>query len=179
MAMDLWRTVHDEQSFSRYVYGSAEVVGLMCLRVFLRGRSVTPDEMLTLEKGARALGAAFQKVNFLRDLCEDTVELGRGYFPGIEDGTLTETQKNVLVDGIRDDLRAALPGVRRLPASCRKAVELAYALFAALTDRLAATPAAVVAHERVRVPGREKACLAGAVLLGLGPARGAGRQVSA
>ncbi|MFK0072142.1 phytoene/squalene synthase family protein [Arthrobacter woluwensis] len=183
MRRDCVAAPHTADSVETYIYGSAEVVGLMCLRVFLSSDVDAPESAGVLwdelAEPARRLGAAFQKVNFLRDLCEDTTELGRGYFPGVEDGTLTETQKNVLVDGIRDDLRAALPGVRRLPASCRKAVELAYALFEALTDRLAATPAAVVAHQRVRVPGREKACLAGAVLLGLGPARGAGRQVSA
>ncbi|MDQ0708798.1 phytoene synthase [Arthrobacter woluwensis] len=182
MRRDCVAAPHTAESVETYIYGSAEVVGLMCLRVFLSAEdahaSTAGERWEELAEPARRLGAAFQKVNFLRDLYEDTEELGRGYFPGVAAGAFNEEQKRALVDGVRADLQAALPGVRRLPASCRKAVELAYALFSALTDRLAATPAEVVAHERVRVPGREKACLAGAVLLGLGPARGAGREVA-
>lgn len=181
MRRDCSAAPHTADSVETYIHGSAEVVGLMCLRVFLSAEADQPAGVTWTElaEPARRLGAAFQKVNFLRDLAEDTEELGRGYFPGVPDGRLSEERKRVLVEGIRADLRAALPGVRRLPASCRKAVELAYALFDALTDRLAATPAEVVARHRVRVPGREKARLAGAVLLGLGPARAAGRGLAA
>jgi Phytoene/squalene synthetase len=86
MRQDLTLQDHDQASFERYVYGSAEVVGLMCLAVFVKGTDYTPDQKLTLVAGARALGAAFQKVNFLRDLAADFKKLGRSYFPGVKCG---------------------------------------------------------------------------------------------
>jgi phytoene synthase len=154
MRADLHETEHDPASFAAYVYGSAEVVGLMCLRVFVKDapQSYRPDELETLESGARALGAAFQKVNFLRDLAADHDKLGRSYFPGIDVTRLTEDEKNTLLDDIDADLARATATLPLLPASSRRAVALAHGLFAELSRRLRRTPADVLIRTRVRVP---------------------------
>jgi phytoene/squalene synthetase len=154
MRMDLSQTEHDEQSFRDYVYGSAEVVGLMCLRVFVADapRSYTDEEFATLEAGARALGAAFQKVNFLRDLRADVESLGRSYFPGLEVASLTEAQKLELTDDIDADLATAAATLPLLPASSRRGVALAHGLFAELNRRIRRTPASTLITTRVRVP---------------------------
>jgi len=152
MRADLHETVHDEASFAEYVYGSAEVVGLMCLRVFLVGEERTPAELETLERGARALGAAFQKVNFLRDLAADHDKLGRSYFPGIDVTRLTDVEKVALLDDIDADLAHAAATLPLLPRSSRRAVALAHGLFAELSRRIRRTPASVLISTRVRVP---------------------------
>lgn len=167
MRADLNETVHDEESFARYVYGSAEVVGLMCLAVFVRGRDYADDERATLVAGARALGAAFQKVNFLRDLAADHDKLGRSYFPGVDVSRLTEDQKNVLLDDIDADLAAAEATLPLLPRDSRRAVALAQRLFAELSRRLRRTPAEVLITTRVRVPDPVKLRIAlGAATIG-------------
>ncbi len=154
MRADLSATEHDTESFERYVYGSAEVVGLMCLRVFLRdtSRVCTDAELTILESGARSLGSAFQKVNFLRDLAADVDTLGRSYFPGIDVARFTEAQKNALLDDIDGELRTAAASLPLLPTSSRRAVAAAHGLFAELSRRLRATPAASLLTTRVRVP---------------------------
>lgn len=155
MRMDLSQTEHDADSFAEYVYGSAEVVGLMCLRIFVTdagGRIYTEAELATLETGARALGSAFQKVNFLRDLAADVETLGRSYFPGIDVATLTEAQKLELCDDIDAELDLARRTLPLLPASSRRAVALAHGLFAELSRRIRKTPATTLVHTRVRVP---------------------------
>lgn len=156
MRADITQTEHTQESFDRYVYGSAEVVGLMCLKVFLVGRTVPPGEERVLVEGARHLGAAFQKINFLRDLAEDFSTLGRSYFPGIRPGHFNEADKHRLLDDIDEDLRisaAALPG---LPASPRRAVALAQGLFTELAARLRKTPAEELLGTRIRVPNPVK-----------------------
>jgi 15-cis-phytoene synthase len=158
MRADLSATEHDQKSFDLYVYGSAEVVGLMCLRAFVLGQSVA--DLPALERGAQALGAAFQKVNFLRDLAADFDTLGRSYFPGIRVESFTEADKIRLLDDIDADLAvssAVLPG---LPASSRRAVALAQYLFSELSRRLRRTPAERLRTTRVRVPNPVKARLA-------------------
>jgi len=154
MRADLSQTEHDDESFAAYVYGSAEVIGLMCLRVFVKDapRPHPADELATLESGARALGAAFQKVNFLRDLAADHDRLGRSYFPGIDVTRLTEDEKNRLLDDIDADLARAAVTLPLLPRSSRRAVALAHGLFAELSRRLRRTPADVLIRTRVRVP---------------------------
>jgi phytoene synthase len=154
MRADLHATEHDADSFAAYVYGSAEVVGLMCLQVFVKDapRPYTGDELETLETGARALGAAFQKVNFLRDLAADHDKLGRNYFPGIDVTRLTEDEKNTLLDDIDADLARAAATLPLLPRSSRRAVALAQRLFAELSRRLRRTPASDLLRTRVRVP---------------------------
>lgn len=153
MRADLSVHVHDPESLSTYVYGSAEVVGLMCLRVFVDGDEDRYQELLP---GARSLGAAFQKVNFLRDLASDSGELGRTYFPGTDLGSFTDDKRDILLDDIEADLAAAERVIPLLPPSSRSAVHAAHGLFAALAARLRATPAEQIARERVRVPDAVK-----------------------
>lgn len=160
---------HSDASLGEYIYGSAEVVGLMCLRVFLLDAHPSPAQRTLMAESARRLGAAFQKVNFLRDLGQDSVELGREYFPGIDPRHLHERQKRALVAELRADLDAALPGLRLLPDSSRRAVALAHAIFSELTDRIDACPADVLVTTRISVPTATKARLAAAAVLGLGP----------
>jgi phytoene/squalene synthetase len=160
---------HSGASLGEYIYGSAEVVGLMCLRVFLLDAHPSPAERTVMAESARRLGAAFQKVNFLRDLGQDSAELGREYFPGVNPRHLHERQKTALVAELRADLDAAVPGLRLLPDSSRRAVALAHAIFSELTDRIDACPADVLATTRISVPTATKARLAAAVVLGLGP----------
>jgi 15-cis-phytoene synthase len=158
MRMDLDRTEHDEASFAEYVYGSAEVVGLMCLRIFLleEPAGVRDARYGELTAGARALGAAFQKINFLRDLADDCDRLGRSYFPGIDPHRFTEEQKRAVLADIQEDLRVARAAIARLPRGARPAVAVAAALFGELTRRLACTPAAELLHTRVSVPAPVK-----------------------
>ena len=154
MRMDLDVTVHTRESFDRYVYGSAEVVGLMCLRVFLAERP-SPErdgEYDRLSAGARRLGAGFQKLNFLRDLAEDHDTLHRSYFPGLDLARFTDADRDRLLDDVDADLAAAAAVIGELPASSRRAVRVAHALFAELAGRLRATPAARIRRTRVRVP---------------------------
>jgi len=169
MRTDLSATEHDQESFDRYVYGSAEVVGLMCLRVFLRDREVSEGQRAALEKGACALGAAFQKINFLRDLAADFQALGRSYFPGVSVDSFTEADKNRLLDDIDADLRVSAAVVPQLPAGSRRAVALAQGLFAELAVRLRATPADHLVTARIRVPNPVKLRIAAAAALGRTP----------
>jgi phytoene synthase len=156
MRTDLSQTEHTRASFDRYVYGSAEVVGLMCLRAFLQGGTYSDAELERFEAGAQALGAAFQKVNFLRDLSADFQGLGRSYFPGISVAGFTDVDKNRLLDDIDNDLRRSAVVIRDLPPGSRRAVALAHDLFAELSRRLRATPASRLVTSRVRVPNPVK-----------------------
>ncbi len=171
MRMDLDRAEHDQASFDTYVHGSAEVVGLMCLRAFVyrAGRPTFDDRVLV--DGARALGAAFQKVNFLRDLQADFEVLGRSYFPGVDVESFDEATKHRLVADVQADLDTAARTVPLLPRDARNAVALAHALFQELNDRIAATPAERLVATRVRVPNPVKARLAAQVLAGRSASR--------
>ncbi|MFF2632292.1 phytoene/squalene synthase family protein [Microbacterium sp. NPDC058021] len=168
MRTDLDVAAHDAQSHDAYVYGSAEVVGLMCLQVFLNaGESglLVPSPELT--DGARRLGAAFQDVNFLRDLDHDATALGRDYLGVRSDGP-ARTQ---VLDRIDADLAAAAAVVPLLPSDCRRAVTAAHDLFASLARRLREDDR-TGGDLRVRVPDPVKAGLAARAMLGFGP-RGA------
>ena len=167
MRTDLSEKQHDQASFERYVYGSAEVVGLMCLRAFVLGETVA--DLPRLETGARALGAAFQKVNFLRDLAADFETLGRSYFPGIDVETFTEEEKLRLLDDIDADLAVSAATVPELPGSSRRAVALAQSLFTELSVRLRKTPASELVRTRVRVPNPVKMRLAISASMGRTP----------
>jgi len=167
MRTDLTATEHDAESFDRYVYGSAEVVGLMCLRAFLVGVPLSDAENERFVLGARALGAAFQKVNFLRDLAADFETLGRSYFPGVSVDSFTEEDKIRLLDDIDDDLRLSASVIPDLPASSRKAVALAQGLFAELSVRLRATPAERLRTTRIRVPNPVKLRIATGAMIGM------------
>lgn len=163
MRADLTETVHTPESFATYVYGSAEVVGLMCLRAFL---VKTPERYDELVPGARALGAAFQKVNFLRDLAADFDTLGRSYFPGVDVENFDEETKVRLVDDIDADLALAASVIPRLPGGSRRAVALACGLFGELNRRLRATPAATLRTTRIRVPDPVKLRIAAGAWVG-------------
>jgi phytoene/squalene synthetase len=171
MRTDLHVTQHDAASLQRYVYGSAEVVGLMCLRAFLTAEPAGSGAGSgagygELADGARRLGAAFQKVNFLRDLAEDHDQLGRTYFPGTPVEDFTDQQRDTILDDIEADLAAAAAVIPLLPAGSRRAVTAAHALFAELAGRLRATPAEQIRRERVSVPSLVKARLLARALLG-------------
>ena len=165
MRADITTMSHDAQSHDDYVYGSAEVVGLMCLRAFQHARpapgDVGDDEVLV--DGARRLGRAFQDVNFLRDLDHDAGALGRDYL-GIETGLTTRSD---VLDRIDADLAAAAAAVPGLPADCRRAVTAAHDLFAELSRRLREQEPSNTA--RVRVPDPVKARLAARAWLGMAP----------
>lgn len=172
MRMDLQRVTHTDASFSAYVDGSAEVVGLMCLRAFIAaGPPRTPEQLAVLERGARRLGAAFQKVNFLRDLAADADGLGRAYFPGVDVARLDDATKDRLLDDIDADLDAAAAALPLLEPGPRRAVALAHALFAELADRIRATPATTLRSTRIRVPDPQKARLAALAVAGRLPRR--------
>ncbi|MCW3494112.1 phytoene/squalene synthase family protein [Microbacterium sp. SSM24] len=163
MRTDLSTQRHDDASHDAYVYGSAEVVGLMCLQVFVNAGAQHPQAPAPdLIDGARRLGAAFQDVNFLRDLDHDDTALGRDYL-GLTSGATT---REGVLDRIDADLAAAAAVIPRLPADCRRAVTAAHDLFGELAARLRATPEPA---QRVRVPDRVKAVLAARALLGLAP----------
>ena len=151
MRQDLTETEHDQASFEKYVYGSAEVVGLMCLAVFVSGRDYTTEEKKTLTKGARALGSAFQKVNFLRDLAADFERLGRSYFPGVNVEGFDEATKKRLVEDINADLSISSASLPLLPTGARRAVAAAQLLFTELNKKISATPAADLKQKRISV----------------------------
>jgi len=172
MRTDLHADRHDDRSYATYVHGSAEVVGLMCLRVFVAAPDA--DDALRaqgydrLAPAASRLGAAFQKVNFLRDLAADRDQLGRAYVPGLDPRALTDAQRDALLDDVDADLAAAAPGIAALPRSSRRGVRAAHDLFAALSARLRATPAERIAVERVRVATPTKALVVARTLLPAG-----------
>jgi phytoene/squalene synthetase len=132
----------------------------MCLRCFLQHSPRGATEVRALEDGARHLGAAFQKINFLRDLSCDREVLGRNYFPGIDPLKLSDEQKNTILDDIDGDLEIASAVLPLLPAGCRRAVAAAQGLFTGLSDRLRSTPADQLLRSRVRVPDGEKLMIA-------------------
>ncbi|WP_234986521.1 squalene/phytoene synthase family protein [Demequina sp. NBRC 110055] len=160
MRMDLTRTEHDDASFATYVHGSAEVVGEMCLAVFMNITTGPAPVDDVLRAGARRLGAAYQKVNFLRDLASDADERGRIYFPGLTLDTLTDAQVAALVADCRADLAAARVTMPRLPRGARRAVETTADIYDDLLTRIEQTPATRLTTTRVRVPGPRKAQIA-------------------
>lgn len=169
MRMDLTEREHDQKSFEAYVYGSAEVVGLMCLKVFMVGQEFTKDERVTLIAGARALGAAFQKVNFLRDLSADFKKLGRSYFPNVNVANFDRATQLRLIEDIRADLEKSARTLPLLPTGSRKAVAAAQMFFEALNERIRNTPAEVLIETRISVPNLEKLVILAKALLGVVP----------
>lgn len=149
--------VFDRTAHAAYVHGSAEVVGLMCLRVFTRDSTLGEADRRALEHGARRLGAAFQNINFLRDLGDDTARLGRSYLGGGDQ--LTEEALQFWVAEIRSQLSDAAETIPLLPHDARAAVRSALALFSNLTDRIARTPASELPLRRIRVPDPVKAAI--------------------
>jgi 15-cis-phytoene synthase len=162
MEMDLSIQEYNESGYDEYIYGSAEVVGLMCLRVFCAGDC---DEYDRLREPARKLGAAFQKVNFLRDIKSDYQERGRTYFPGVDFNDFGRDAKQLIEDDIQRDFDEAYIGIMNLPRGARMGVHLAYTYYLKLFSKIKRLPASRIQNERVRVPDRQKfALLAGTYL---------------
>jgi phytoene/squalene synthetase len=156
MEIDLYRKSHDEQSFQEYVLGSAEVVGLMCLRVFTNGQESLYQE---LKPHAMSLGSAFQKINFLRDLNADYVGLGRSYFPGLEISRFDEQSKKEIEKSIAHDFAQGFAGIQKLPRAARLGVYVAYVYYLALFRKIRKTPSEEVLMKRIRIRNRHKATL--------------------
>ena len=156
MAMDLDQTRYDQAGYETYIYGSAEVVGLMCLRVFCEGDAAAYDR---LRAPACRLGAAFQKVNFLRDIRSDFQERGRVYFPEADFEAFNNDLKRSIEADIQADFEAAYAGIVQLPAGARLGVYLAYVYYQTLFKKIRQLPVGRILHERVRVPDQEKLLL--------------------
>jgi len=148
MHIDADPTAYNPARYAEYIYGSAEVVGLMCLKVFCDGNQSLYDE---LAPGARALGSAFQKVNFLRDIHADHQQLGRYYFPAGSYEQFDDAIKQQILQDIRQDFGTALPAIRRLPYAARPPVMAAYRYYAKLLGKLEAAPAEVIRMQRLRI----------------------------
>lgn len=148
MEMDLEKREYNSSEYSEYIYGSAEVVGLMCLKIFCDGDNVRYGE---LKPYARRLGAAFQKINFLRDIGSDYYDRGRVYFPGIDFEVFTEEQKRSIEADIAEDFREALKGIEMLDRRSRFGVWLAYLYYIALFRKIRRAPASEVLTRRFRV----------------------------
>lgn len=153
MEMDLHHQSYERALYEEYIYGSAEVVGLMCLRVFCEG----DDAMYRHLKGhARSLGAAFQKINFLRDMQSDFDDRGRIYFPGVDFSRFTEENKRRIEEEIKHDFDDAYRGIVQLPKGARFGVYLAYVYYINLFQKIRKSPATQVTRERIRVPDGKK-----------------------
>jgi phytoene/squalene synthetase len=153
MEMDLNPQSYDRTKFEAYIYGSAEVVGLMCLRVFCEGDDALFHKLLA---SARALGAAFQKVNFLRDMQDDYHRLGRIYFPKADFSNFDTCTKREIEAEIEADFRLALSGIRQLPTSSRLGVYVAYKYYRALFEKIRTKEPKQLLRGRVRIPNSEK-----------------------
>lgn len=153
MEMDLVREKYDRRGYEQYIYGSAEVVGLMCLHVFSEGDSSTFEK---LKPYAMRLGAAFQKINFLRDLKDDNLALGRTYFPNIDLSRFSSEEKKKIEKEIEVDLAVALMGIERLPGGSRNGVYLAYYYYSVLFRKIKRLPASKLMDSRIRIPNAHK-----------------------
>ena len=156
MAMDLNKKDYNESSYEDYILGSAEVVGLMCLKVFLNGDEKEYNE---LKPYAMRLGAAFQKINFLRDLKADYEDLGRSYFPNLDIENFNKQQKTLIEKEIEEDFKIALIGIKKLPKSSRQGVYLAYIYYEKLFLKIKNVPAQRILRERIRIPNFKKIIL--------------------
>lgn len=156
MAMDLDHTTYEDSLYKKYIYGSAEVVGLMCLRVFCEGDQ---DLYESLKDPACSLGSAFQKINFLRDMKSDFDERGRVYFPGVDFRFFTEEDKVNIEADIKKDFDDAYQGIIRLPKGARFGVYLAYVYYTKLFQKIKNSSPARVKQERIRVPDSRKVVL--------------------
>lgn len=153
MEMDLEKTNYSNEKYKQYILGSAEAVGLMCLHVFTEGNKITYEE---LKPSAMNLGAAFQKVNFLRDMKADYQILGRSYFPNIDIETFSSSAKKKIENEIENDFKNALTGIRKLPPSSKGGVYLAYVYYNSLFKKIKRLPAQRILKERIRISNGEK-----------------------
>ena len=153
MEMDLFTQNYKQEFYEEYIYGSAEVVGLMCLKVFCEGDNVKFE---SLKQGARYLGAAFQKVNFLRDMQADYKERGRVYFPNVDFDNFCRNQKDAIEADIQSDFEKAYEGIKMLPEGAKFGVYLAYKYYLNLFKKIRKTEAEKVLHTRIRVSNPKK-----------------------
>lgn len=153
MEMDLENTCYTDDGYKTYIYGSAEVVGLMCLRVFCEANEKLYNQLVPK---ARSLGAAFQKINFLRDIKSDFEERGRTYFPEIDFNKFNEREKKLIEADIKKDFDDALEGILQLPQGAQLGVYIAYVYYLELFKKIKETPAEVIMQKRIRVSDSQK-----------------------
>lgn len=154
MRLDLHKQIYTtKEEYEDYIYGSADVVGLMCLKVFVQGNQEMYD---TLKDSAMQLGSAFQKVNFLRDLKEDFENLNRTYFPNTNLAALDENSKAVIISEIEENFKNGYQGILNLPPEAKFGVYMAYRYYRRLLKKLSKTPAIEIKDTRIRVPNYEK-----------------------
>ncbi|WP_264534828.1 phytoene/squalene synthase family protein [Flavobacterium sp. N1736] len=157
MKLDLVKSNYDTQTeYEDYIYGSADVVGLMCLKVFVAGKDQKYEQ---LKHEAMRLGSAFQKVNFLRDLKDDNLILNRNYFPGIDLNSFSESAKTAIINDIEEDFQIALQGIIKLPIEAKFGVYTAYIYYKKLLKKLKNTPYYEIGNSRIRVSNYTKAGL--------------------
>ena len=154
MRMDLKKKKYSTvKEYKEYIYGSADVVGLMCLKVFVQGNE---KQFQKLKINAMKLGSAFQKVNFLRDIKADQENLKRSYFPNTQFNNLSEIEKNTIINEIEDDFKLGLQGIKELPIVAKFGVFIAYRYYNQLLKKLKKTPATEIINKRIRVPNLKK-----------------------
>lgn len=153
MEMDLYKYEYDEAGYKAYILGSAEVVGLMCLKVFVDGNQ---ERYLALKEPAMQLGSAFQKINFLRDLHADYQSLGRTYFPGVDLDNFNEEVKASIEADIDIDFKAGYEGIKKLPKGARFGVYIAYVYYYSLFKKIRKTHCDLILNERVRISNKRK-----------------------
>ncbi|MEM6517468.1 MAG: phytoene/squalene synthase family protein [Bacteroidota bacterium] len=154
MRTDLHKSTYlTDEEYKQYIYGSADVVGLMCLKVFVKGNQEKYDD---LKDSAMSLGSAFQKVNFLRDLKADYEDLSRTYFPNTDLSHLDEASKQDIINDIENDFAKGLEGIKRLPMEAKFGVFMAYRYYSQLLKKLKKTPALEIKSTRIRVPNYKK-----------------------
>ncbi|MGM0944093.1 MAG: phytoene/squalene synthase family protein [Bacteroidota bacterium] len=156
MEMDLDFKTYNDSRYHEYIYGSAEVVGLMCLKVFCEGDKEMYDK---LKAPACKLGAAFQKVNFLRDIKSDFEERGRVYFPGVDYKLFDKQIKEQIEKDIQQDFDDSLIGIEQLPVGAKLGVKVAYLYYQKLFDKIKGLPAETITQERIRIPNAKKISL--------------------
>jgi phytoene/squalene synthetase len=156
MEMDLSFSKYEESSYEEYIYGSAEVVGLMCLKVFCQGDEKNYEKLVA---PARSLGSAFQKINFLRDFKSDFAERGRVYFPGIDFNNFTNDQKKEIEKEIEKEFNDAWKGVIKLPNGSKLGVSVAYIYYVTLFKKIRRIPANKIKSERIRINNIQKIIL--------------------
>ena len=153
MEMDLKKATYDSDCYKEYIYGSAEVVGLMCLFIFCQGDSAMYQQ---LKPYAQSLGAAFQKVNFLRDVKADFELLSRTYFPGVDFTNFTASEKRKIEEDIAADFKHAYEGIVQLPAKARFGVYVAYKYYVSLFNKIKKTAPINILDQRIRIPNYGK-----------------------
>lgn len=153
MEMDINGKNHNQKSFEEYILGSAEVVGLMCLKVFCNGDATSYNKLKPM---AMRLGSAFQKINFLRDLNADYIGMGRSYFPEVDLDNFNDNSKKQIEDSIAADFNEGYKGIQQLPRSSKLGVHVAYLYYMALFNKIKNTPSEYVLENRIRIPNRYK-----------------------